>query len=183
MANGQRGYATFVDDQPILGERNRKIITNTISANYTFNPFNSVALSFRHYWDTVNYDDELFTLLDNGRVTTEEGYNVNNVGDSPNINFSTWNIDLSYSWQFAPGSFLTALYRNQLFNFDSLSEDNFSQSLGTLFDQPIQHTISVRLQYFLDFKGLKSIFKKKDQPQDRHANHFFAPRHRFGINS
>ncbi|MDY2588259.1 DUF5916 domain-containing protein [Winogradskyella aquimaris] len=183
MANGQRGYATFVDDQPILGERNRKIITNTISANYTFNPFNSVALSFRHYWDTVNYDDELFTLLDNGRLTTEAGYTVNNIGDSPNINFSTWNIDLSYSWQFAPGSFLTALYRNQLFNFDSLSEDNFSQSLGTLFDQPIQHTISVRLQYFLDFKGLKSIFKKKDQPQDRHANHFIAPRHRFGINS
>ncbi|WP_461599990.1 DUF5916 domain-containing protein, partial [Winogradskyella sp.] len=182
-ANGQRGYATFVDDQPILGERNRKIITNTISANYTFNPFNSIALSFRHYWDTVNYDDELFTLLDNGRVTTDQGYTVDNVGDSPNINFSTWNIDLSYSWQFAPGSFLTALYRNQLFNFDTLSEDNFSQSLGTLFEQPIQHTISVRLQYFLDFNGIKSMFKKKDQPQDRQANHFFTPQSRFGINS
>ncbi|WP_138433430.1 DUF5916 domain-containing protein [Winogradskyella algicola] len=184
MANGQRGYATFEDDQPILGERNRKRITNTISANYTFNPFNSVALTFRHYWDTVNYDNELFTLLDNGRLTTEQGYTVDNVSGSPNINFSTWNIDLSYSWQFAPGSFLTALYRNQLFNFDTMSEDSYSESLGTLFDQPIQHTISVRLQYFLDFNGIKSIFKKRDNPHNGQANNFFSSRNRrFGINS
>lgn len=172
MANGQRGYAAFVDDQPIFGERNRKIITNTISANYTFNPFNTLALSFRHYWDTVNYDDELFTLLDNGRLTTESGYTVNNIGGSPNINFSTWNIDLSYSWQFAPGSFLTALYRNQLFNFDTMSEDSFSQSLGTLFDQPSQHTFSVRVQYFIDFNGIKSIFKKGENTRTRQANSF-----------
>ncbi|WP_400079911.1 DUF5916 domain-containing protein [Winogradskyella sp. R77965] len=159
LANGQRGYATFVDDQPLLGERNRKVITNTISANYTFNPFNSLALSFRHYWDTVNYDDELFTLLDNGRVTSDSGYRVDNIGGSPNINFSTWNIDLSYSWQFAPGSFLTALYRNQLFNFNEMSEDNYSDSLNTLFDQPMQNTFSLRVQYFIDFNGIKSVFK------------------------
>jgi len=159
-ANGQRGYAAFVDDQPLLGERNRQIITNTLSANYTFNPFNTLSLSFRHYWDTVNYDDDLFTLLDNGRLTTEAGYNVDNIGDSPNINFSTWNIDLSYSWQFAPGSFLTALYRNQLFNFDSMSEDSYSDSLDTLFDQPMQNTFSLRVQYFIDFNGIKSVFGK-----------------------
>jgi hypothetical protein len=183
MSNGSRGYATFEDDQPILGERNRKRITNTISANYTFDPFNSVALTFRHYWDTVNYDNELFTLLDNGRLTTEQGYTVDNVSESPNINFSTWNIDLSYSWQFAPGSFLTALYRNQLFNFDTMSQDSYSQSLDTLFNQPIQHTISVRLQYFLDFNGIKSIFKKRNNPQIGQANTYVSPRNRFRFNS
>jgi hypothetical protein len=167
MANGQRGYATFEDDQPIFGERNRKRLTNSISANYTFNPFNTVALTFRHYWDTVKYDRELFTLLDNGRLTTDSGYTVNNVDNDPNINFSTWNIDLSYSWQFAPGSFLTALYRNQLFNFDTMSEDSYSESLGTLFEQPIQHTFSVRLQYFIDFNGIKSIFKGKNRAQNK----------------
>ncbi len=159
MANGQRGYVTEVDDQPIFGERNRQRLTNSISGNYNFNPFNTLALTFRHYWDTVDYDDELFTLLDNGRLTTDSGYTVNNIDDDPNINFSTWNIDLSYSWQFAPGSFLTALYRNQLFNYDTLSEDSYSESLDNLFDQPIQHTFSVRVQYFIDFNGIKSVFK------------------------
>ncbi|WP_412560992.1 DUF5916 domain-containing protein [Winogradskyella sp. MIT101101] len=172
MSNGSRGYATRVDNQPIFGERNRKRLTNSISANYTFNPFNSLALTFRHYWDTVNYDDELFTLLDNGRLTTESGYTVDNIGNSPNINFSTWNIDLSYSWQFAPGSFLTALYRNQLFNFDTMSEDSYSESLNTLFDQPMQHTLSVRVQYFIDFNGIKSVFKKKTPAQTGQASRF-----------
>ena len=162
MSNGSRGYATEADDQPIFGERNRQRLTNTISANYTFNPFNTLSLTFRHYWDTVNYDYELFTLLDNGLLTTDSGYTVDNVEESPNINFSTWNIDLSYSWQFAPGSFLTALYRNQLFNSDTMSKDSYSESLNTLFEQPIQHTLSVRLQYFLDFNGIKSVFQGKN---------------------
>lgn len=160
--NGARGYATFFNDEPIFGERNRQIMTNSISANYTFNPYTVLALTFRHYWDTVKYDTELFTLLDNGRLTTDSGYTVNNVGGNPNINFSTWNIDLSYSWQFAPGSFLTALYRNQLFNFDENADDSYIQSLNQLFEQPISHTFSLRLQYFIDYKNLKGIFKKKN---------------------
>ncbi|WP_296384818.1 DUF5916 domain-containing protein [Winogradskyella sp.] len=159
MANGQRGYAAYVDDQPIFGERNRQTLTNSISANYTFNPFNTLSLSFRHNWDTVDYDYDLFTLLDNGRLTTDSGYTIDNIENSPNINFSIWNVDLSYSWQFAPGSFLTALYRNQLRNRDTMSQDNYSDSINTLFDQPMRHTFSVRMQYFIDFNGIKSVFK------------------------
>lgn len=158
FTNNDRGYATQQDDQPIFGERNRQIITNSVSANYGFNPYNSLALSFRHYWDTVIYDQTLFTLLDSGDLTSDSGYNLNNLSTDPNINFSTWNIDLSYSWQFAPGSFLTALYRNQLFNAGVNIEDNYSQSLNNLFAQPIQHTFSLRVQYFIDFNGIKSIF-------------------------
>jgi len=161
--NGDRGYATNVDDEPIFGERNRQIVTNSISANYTFNPFNVLALTFRHYWDTVDYDYELFTLLDNGSLTNSSGFNRDNIGGDPNINFSTWNIDLSYSWQFAPGSFLTALYRNQLFNFDNMSDASYSESLNNLFDQPIQNTFSLRLQYFIDYNNVKRLLKKKNK--------------------
>ena len=161
--NGDRGYATEINDEPIFGERNRQIVTNTISANYTFNPFHVLALSFRHYWDTVDYDYDMFTLLDNGRLTTNSGYNINNIGDDPNINFSTWNIDLSYSWQFAPGSFLTALYRNSLFNFDTLSQESYGQSLNQLFEQPMQNTFSLRLQYFIDYNDAKKLLKGKNK--------------------
>lgn len=160
--NGDRGYATRIDEEAILGERNRQIVTNTISGSYTFNPFHSLRLSFRHYWDTVNYDYDFFTLLDNGRLTTASGFNLDNLGEDPNINFSTWNVDLSYSWQFAPGSFLTALYRNQIFNFDDNSEDGFSNSLDLLLKRPMQNIFSLRLQYFIDFNDVKSVFNKKN---------------------
>lgn len=161
--NGDRGYATEVDGEPIFGERNRQIVTNSISANYTFDPFNVLALTFRHYWDTVDYDYKVFTLLDNGRLSTDSGFNTDNIGDDPNINFSTWNIDLSYSWQFAQGSFLTALYRNSLFNFDNLSQESYGESLNQLFDQPIQNTFSLRLQYFIDYNDAKKLLQSKNK--------------------
>ncbi|MFD1061724.1 DUF5916 domain-containing protein [Winogradskyella litorisediminis] len=159
---GERGFATRENNETIFGERDRRRLTNTITANYTFNPLHTLSLNLRHYWDTVDYDYELFTLLDNGRLTTNSGYNLDNVSTNPNVNFSTWNVDLSYSWQFAPGSFLTALYRNQLFNVDNNSFDTFSTSFNTLFEQPALHQVSLRLQYFIDFNGIKSIFTKNN---------------------
>ena len=162
--NGDRGYATRENSESIFGERNRQRVTNSLRGNYNFNPFHSLGLTFRHYWDTVIYDYDLFTLLDNGRLTSASGYNLDNVSNNPNINFSTWNIDLNYSWQFVQGSFLTVLYRNQLFSNDENVNDGFGESLDLLFGQPVQHTISVRLQYFIDFQGIKSIFKKNKRP-------------------
>ncbi|WP_339918110.1 DUF5916 domain-containing protein [Yeosuana marina] len=155
-----RGYTATVNDDIIFGERNRKTIENSISANYTFNPFNSLSLTFRNYWSTVDYKNNLFTLLENGRLNQNSGYQIVDLEDNPNINYNTWNLDLSYSWQFAPGSFLTALYRNQLFNYDNASTDTFGRSLKTLFDQPIQNTFSLRIQYFIDYVSIKNIFKK-----------------------
>ncbi|MBT8244142.1 MAG: carbohydrate binding family 9 domain-containing protein [Winogradskyella sp.] len=159
---GERGFATSENDETIFGERDRRRVTNTITANYTFNPLHTLSLNLRNYWDTVDYDYELFTLLDNGRLTTDSNYNLDNVTDDPNVNFKTWNVDLSYSWQFAPGSFLTALYRNQLFNVNDNSFDTFSTSFNTLFEQPALNQFSLRLQYFIDFNGIKSIFSKNN---------------------
>jgi len=159
--NGSRGYATIENDEPIFGERNRTIISNEIKATYNFNPFQSLSLNIRKYWDRVLYDNELFTLLDNGRLTNSSGYTTSNVENDPNINYSAWNLDLSYSWQLAPGSFLTALYRNQLFNQDNEADITFKDNIDVLFNQPIQHSFSLRLQYFIDYSGIKNVFNKK----------------------
>ena len=156
---GSRGFVNRVDDDIIFGERDIISIENSLSASYNFNPFNTLALTFRNFWSTVNYDNALFVLQDDGSLNTDDGYTVNSISD-PNVNFNTWNLDLSYSWQVGPGSFLTALYRNQLFNFSNASSDNYIDSLNTLFDQPIQHTFSVRLVYFVDYNNVKNIFRK-----------------------
>lgn len=165
-----RGYANDsngIDDEIIFGQRDQQTIVNRISGGYNFNPFNSINLTFRNYWTTVDYEDHPYFLQDNGRlIKSDETFDELGL-DSSNVNFSTWNIDLSYSWQFAPGSFLTALYRNQLFNSDSRSKDNFGDSLNTLLDQDMQHIVSIRLQYFIDYNGLRSVFKKKPKNIDK----------------
>ncbi|WP_298757474.1 DUF5916 domain-containing protein [uncultured Psychroserpens sp.] len=165
-----RGYANNsnnLDNEIVFGERDQKTITNSVSGSYNFDPFNSLNLTFRNYWTTVHYDANPFFLQDNGRLLqSDDSFEDLGLGDS-NVNFSTWNIDLSYSWQFAPGSFLTALYRNQLFNSNTRSDDSFVDSLNNLLDQDMQHILSLRLQYFIDYSGIKQIFKKRDRNAEK----------------
>ncbi|MGJ8593592.1 MAG: DUF5916 domain-containing protein [Aquaticitalea sp.] len=157
-----RGFTTFADDEIIFGQRDQKTVENSLEATYNFNPYHALGLTFRNYWSTVDYEEDFFTLQDNGRLTSETGYTAEDLESNPDINFSTWNLDLSYSWQFAPGSFLTALYRNQLLNFSSESAETYKESLNTLFEQPIQHTLSVRVQYYIDYVDVKNLFSKKN---------------------
>lgn len=103
-----------------------------ISVDYNFNSFHILSLTFRNYWSTVDYD--LCTVLQDGSMDNTTGNNIDNLGYDPNINFGTWNLDFRYSWQFAPGSQLTALYRNSLFNFDNMFKEGYFNSLGTLLD-------------------------------------------------
>ena len=158
--NGGRGYVTNIDDEIIFGQRKQQTIENSISGTYNFNSFHAFNLTFRNYWSTVTYNQDLFTLLEDGSVTTSTGHNLDNIGFNPNANFNTWNIDLKYSWEFAPGSQLSALYRNSLFNFNTMSQDNFFDSLDTLFNQPIEHVFSLRLVYYIDYNNVKNIFNQ-----------------------
>ncbi|MBZ9787214.1 carbohydrate binding family 9 domain-containing protein [Psychroflexus sp. CAK57W] len=156
-----RGFSTFVEGEPIFGERDRQILVNSISANYNFNPFHGLNLQLRHYWDTVLYDEFMYNLNPNGRLSENKNLPKSELASNPDINFSTWNLDLNYSWQFAPGSFLTALYRNQLFTNTTEAQNNFETTFTNLFQQDIQHTVSIRLQYFFDVNMVKSVFTSK----------------------
>lgn len=156
-----RGFAAFFDDEPVFGERDRKIITNSIRANYNFNSNNGLSLQLRHYWDTVLYDDLMYELNPNGRISVNENLPKTALDNSPDVNFNTWNVDLNYVWQFAPGSFLTVLYRQQLFQNNDRATLNYTDTLSDLFNQNFQHTLSVRLQYFIDVNDFKnSVFSR-----------------------
>ena len=158
---GDRGYVTQVDDNVIFGDRHREEIEQTFNTNYNFNPKHTLSLTLRNYWAVVEYDRQLFSLQDNGRVTGTTGFTTTTIPNNPDVNFTTWNFDLSYSWQFAPGSFLTALYRNQLFNFDTAARDSYTESIDKLFKQPINHVFSVKIQYFLDYNQIPALFGKR----------------------
>lgn len=165
-----RGYANNsndLDDEIVFGQRDQTTVVNQLRGTYNFNPFHSLGLTFRNYWSAVDYEDQVYFLQENGQLqntgNTYESYGL----DSSNVDFSTWNLDLNYTWQFAPGSFLTALYRNQLFNRDREATRTYSQSVNNLFEQPILHSFSLRLQYFIDYNNVKGIFKKKDENVDK----------------
>ncbi len=115
----------------------------------------------RNYWSTATYFEELFTLEQDGSQNIETGHTLTSLDIDPNRNFNIWNLDISYQWQFAPGSQLVALYRNQLFNNTAQSLDTFGESLKDLFNQDIQHTFSIKMIYYLDYNSIKSVFNEK----------------------
>lgn len=158
---GGRGYVTKLDnDDIIFAERNQKTIENSISGIYNFNSLNTIRLSFRNYWSTATNNENLYLLEEDGSQSLDDGFTITNLDLDPNRNFNIWNLDLSYQWQFAPGSQLVALYRNQLFNSTSKSQASFSESFNDLFDENIQHTFSIKMVYFLDYNVVKELLYK-----------------------
>ncbi|OIQ36995.1 MAG: hypothetical protein BM563_09635 [Bacteroidetes bacterium MedPE-SWsnd-G1] len=151
-----RGYVTQLDDSNVIfGNRDRKSLTNEISARHNFNTKSALALSFRHYWSPVTYDDQFYLLNEDGTLS-EHPYS-----EDHDINYNVWNLDLSYSWEFAPGSQFIALYRNNIFNADNQSTLDFNDNLENLFDQALGHNISVKFIYYIDYNNAKNWFKKK----------------------
>ncbi|OAD44959.1 DUF5916 domain-containing protein [Polaribacter atrinae] len=145
------GFVDEVNTNIIFGKRDRKNYTNTIAGKYSFSTNSSLSLSFRHYWGAVNYNN-YYNLNTNG------GLDPNTTYTSQDVNFNSWNLDLNYIWQFAPGSQLIAFYRNAIFNEDTNADLNFSKNLDNLFEQSQRHTFSLRIVYFIDYNKLKNIF-------------------------
>lgn len=146
-----KGYVNDLEDGSIIfGNRDYKSIINTISSKLSFNTKSSLALSFRHYWSPVSYDSNYFELNNDGSLSNSS---YNEIHD---VNYNIWNLDLSYSWEFAPGSQLVALYRNSIFNEDTQSSLGFSDNLDNLFKEPVQNTFSLKMIYYLDYNKLKT---------------------------
>ena len=140
----------LADSSIIFGKRDTKSVTNTLSGKLSFNTKSSLALSFRHYWSPVKYDNNYFKLNDQGTLD-DYAYTENH-----DINYNIWNLDLSYTWEFAPGSELVAFYRNSIFNEDNLSHLNFNENLDNLFKEPAFNNFSIKFIYYLDYNKLKT---------------------------
>nr|WP_320119165.1 DUF5916 domain-containing protein [uncultured Marinifilum sp.] len=131
-----------------IGERNTAYIENRLSANYIFNNKSSLTFRARHYWAKAEYEN-FFTLQNNGRVKNSD-YNENN-----DINFNSFNIDMVYSWRFAPGSELAVVWKNSIFRSDDKVAHRFINNLEKTFDATQLNSLSLKLIYYIDYMSLK----------------------------
>jgi len=140
----------LTDSGVIMARRNITTYTNSVFGKYAINEKMSLNLTVRHYLSYAR-NNAFFTLLNSGDISPEDNYTA------PDSNFNTWNMDLSYSWWFAPGSQISALYRNS----SSFFEQDFSTDFGTNFNKAIDnrflnHVFSVSVRYFIDYNSLKN---------------------------
>ena len=135
-----------------FGKRLVKSIENSIDLTYNIDNYKYLALKFRNFWSVAKYDQVLYKLLDNGMREIAD-YSL--LRNDPNTNFNLWNVDLTFDWWFSPGSTITLQYKNQIFNRDDQSTLNYYKSLKNLFEVPIEHQLSLRVNYLIDFNKLR----------------------------
>ena len=82
----------------------------------------------------------------------------NNFTENQDINFNSWNLDFNYFWQFTPESQLIAFNRNSIFSLNNQTGQDFFTNIDRLFEEPNQHTFSLRLVYFIDYNNAKNMF-------------------------
>jgi hypothetical protein len=106
----------------------------------------------RHYWSKVDYT-RFFNLYKNGDVS-----DLANPVKNPDVNLNLFNIDMNYTWQIAPGSFINVNWKTSADRINKLVEEQYFHNLRETLNTPQFNSFSVKIIYYLDYLDLK---KKK----------------------
>ncbi|MCG2417730.1 carbohydrate binding family 9 domain-containing protein [Aequorivita sp. F47161] len=150
FSTNEEGFVSVVNETIIFGKRDRNTVVNTLESQYIFNNKMALNLSFRHYYSQVDYS-QFFTLQNSGELVENTTYTENR-----NATYNSWNVDLRFSWWFAPGSQLTLLYRNAIESYIDKSGVSFSNNFNNLYNEPQLNSISLRVSYYLDYNSVKN---------------------------
>jgi hypothetical protein len=153
QVNNDYGFVANRNNDIFFGQRDNFSVENAIDAQYVFTPKSSLSLAVRHTYTDVKYKN-FFLLNADGSLTKSE---LNGVDD---LNFNAFNIDLKYSWWFAPGSELVVLYRNVVASVDDVVGETYFRNVEGVFESPVQNNISIKFTYFLDYHMTKQAVKK-----------------------
>jgi len=154
--NQDFGNYGYVDDHNrdsvYFGGLNRHTLENTLTLSYSFNTKMKIDFRCRHYWSWADYNSYYF-LNPDGSLSLYPEYPENE-----DKNYNAFNIDMTYKWEFAPGSEISIAWKN------SISEENDKMNLSYLknFKETLAadqaNSISIKILYYIDYN---SIIKKR----------------------
>lgn len=147
------GYAWSGNGQIVFGRRNERSIENILNFKYNFNNRMGITFRARHYLSTVE-NKEYFQLQQlTGKLMPDPTFHQD---VDQNVNY--FNIDMVYTWQFAPGSFLNIVWKDAGYTFDDQVQKDYFRNLSATLRSDQNNNLSLKVIYFLDYLKLK---KKK----------------------
>lgn len=156
--------STSTSDEEIIifGKRNIKTIINTFDADYKFSNKSSLTFRLRHYWQTGFYSD-YYDLQADGSLQINNYATNNDYG----VNFFT--INMVYTWNFAPGSEINIVWKNNISTFNEVVYDgtqfiniekDFISNFDYMIHSPAANSFSIKVLYYLDYQYFKRKNKK-----------------------
>jgi hypothetical protein len=140
----------------LFSRRDRKTIENVFSIKYNFNNRSGITFRARHYWSRVKVK-QLYDLQANGEIlpTTHP--------DEPmtHQNFNIFNVDAVYTWQFAPGSFINIVWKDEGQLYDGDGQRTYFKNIDRTLAEPQVNNLSIKIIYYLDYLDFRKWSKKK----------------------
>lgn len=137
-------------DEVYFGKRNSPTTINTLRATYIFTPTIALNFDLRHYWSRVFYDGDYFFLSNNGRLDA--------IGEDlqiPDINYNAFTIDMKLTWNLAPGSQLSLVWKNIIDSHRSDASPTFLENLEQTLNEPQVNSFSLKLLYYIDYQMIR----------------------------
>lgn len=159
--NNNKGFvATFDNDENAATEDiivfgNRRVVnfSNSLGGKYSITSRMNFNISVRHYW-SYSQNSNYLKLEENGRLSDLPTFN-----EDKNREYYSWNLDLSFSWWFAPGSQMSILYRNNSAqnqrDLNSIDKDFGKKVTNLLSNEALNNTLSISVRYFIDYNQVR----------------------------
>lgn len=148
--DGDRGWVYSDPDGTIVfGVRKITNVENILTARYLFKNNLSLSLRARHYWAKAHYSS-FYDLMENGHLADDISYEGNH-----DFNFNTFNVDMVFQWQFAPGSSLNFVWKNSINNEADATVEGYFHDLNQTFEADQLNIFSLKLLYYFDYLYLK----------------------------
>jgi len=148
-------WVTSQGNQAIFSKYDRRTVENSFDAKYTFTNLMGVTVVLRHYWSDRR-NKAFYLLKPDGHLADYQGPALTGM----DRNYNVFNIDLIYTWQFAPGSTLSLSYKDAAETYDSYFTQRYNKNLSGILNAPQNNSLSVKVLYYIDYLDLKKKHKK-----------------------
>ena len=116
-------------------------------------------MRIRHYWSKVN-NKEIYVLNTEGNLDKIKAGNTSlnefiESNQNFNNNYNIFNIDMVYSWLFAPGSQFDIVWKNGSNINERIVESNYFHNFNHNINAPQSNSISLKILFYLDYLQLK----------------------------
>ncbi len=133
----------------IFSRFDRNTVESMFDATYTFSSNMGIMVRGRHYWSNRN-NKAFYLLRDDGELESHDGAEFKGT----HTNYNVFNIDLVYSWRFAPGSDLSVAYKNISEDMETENRLGYLQNFDRITGLPQNNNVSVKVLYYLDYLQL-----------------------------
>ncbi|MGZ3950250.1 MAG: DUF5916 domain-containing protein [Flavisolibacter sp.] len=150
------GNSINIGNDVVFTRRNVTTIENIFNVKYNFSNRSGITIRIRHYSSKVD-NKQLYDLQNDGTLLPST-----HVSDMPvfNQNYDIFNVDAVYTWQFAPGSFVNIVWKDESWLGDENISHTYFKDFNNTVTSPQNNNLSVKVIYYLDYLNFKKGKKK-----------------------